>query len=103
MPDGGRDEAYGSEVGRPIPQPLPAPAAALAPMPAQNGDIGRRYGKMPTPTDGLWTEITKDLVVKEAIVEMGYEYEETDDFYYIIAYLRYVSHDLRVAGKILTI
>ncbi|KAI9684120.1 MAG: hypothetical protein M1829_003390 [Trizodia sp. TS-e1964] len=28
--------------------------------------------------DDMWTEITKDLVVKEAIEEMGYEYEETD-------------------------
>lgn len=55
------------------------------------GGLGPQYGRRRDPTDGLWTEITKDLVVKEAIEEMGYEYEETDDFYYIIAYLRYVS------------
>ncbi|KAH8660716.1 hypothetical protein BGZ60DRAFT_111619 [Tricladium varicosporioides] len=37
----------------------------------------------------LWTEITKDLVVREAIVELGYDFEETEYFYYIIQYLRY--------------
>ncbi|KAI6714764.1 hypothetical protein JHW43_002732 [Diplocarpon mali] len=37
----------------------------------------------------LWTEITKDLVVREAIEEMGYDFEETEFFYYIIQYLRY--------------
>ena len=39
----------------------------------------------------LWTEITKDLVVREAIEELGYDYEETEFFYYIIQYLKYVS------------
>ena len=44
----------------------------------------------------MWTEITKDLVIKEAIEERGYEYEETDDFFYVIEYLKYVSlwHEL---------
>ena len=41
--------------------------------------------------DKMWTEITKDLVIKEAIEERGYEYEETDDFFYVIEYLKYVS------------
>ncbi|OQV03937.1 hypothetical protein CLAIMM_08907 [Cladophialophora immunda] len=97
MPDG-VDERYDSAVARPLPAPappLPAPLPAPipvhppAPLPSANGEIGRRYGKERDPKDGLWTEVTKDLVVKEAIQEMGYEYEETDDFYYIIAYLRY--------------
>lgn len=79
MPDGS-DEGYGSEVGRP------------APVPSSEGEIGRRYGGAKDPRDGLWTEITKDLVVKEAITEAGYEFEETDDFFYIIAFLKYVSH-----------
>jgi hypothetical protein len=78
MPDGS-DEGYGSEVGRP------------APAPTAGGEIGRRYGGAKDPKDGLWTEITKDLVVKEAITEAGYEFEETDDFFYVIAYLKYVS------------
>lgn len=80
MPDGS-DEGYGSEVGRPV-------AGA-------GGEIGRRYGGIRDPREGMWTEITKDLVVKEAIIEAGYEFEETDDFYYVIAFLRYVSQDLR--------
>lgn len=37
----------------------------------------------------MWTEITKDLVSRAAIEEMGYEYEETEYFYYILTYLRY--------------
>lgn len=44
----------------------------------------------PMQKDRLWTEITKDLVVREAIERAGYEYEETDQFYYIFAYLHYV-------------
>lgn len=35
----------------------------------------------------LWTEITKDLVTREAIEEMGLPYEETEYFYYIFEYL----------------
>jgi hypothetical protein len=42
------------------------------------------------PTD-MWTEITKDLVIKEAIQRSGYEFEETEFFYYVMDYLRYVS------------
>lgn len=88
MPDVS-DEGYGSEVGRPAPVPVPAPAPA--PAPAAGGEIGRRYAGVKDPREGMWTEITKDLVVKEAITEAGYEFEETDDFFYVIAYLKYVS------------
>lgn len=35
----------------------------------------------------LWTEITKDLITREAIEDCGYQYEETDLFYYIFEYL----------------
>lgn len=42
--------------------------------------------------DRMWTEITKDLITKEAIEEMRYEYEESDDYFYVMEYLRYVSH-----------
>lgn len=45
----------------------------------------------PKPKD-MWTEITKDLCCKEAIESMGYDYEETDYFFYVMEYLRYVSH-----------
>lgn len=41
--------------------------------------------------DKLWTELTRDLVVREAIEECGYECEESEGFYYVMEYLRYVS------------
>ncbi|KAK2743371.1 hypothetical protein FQN55_007310 [Onygenales sp. PD_40] len=53
------------------------------------GRIGRRYIGVKDKRDGLWTEITKDLVVKEAIERRGYDYEETEYFYYIMAYMKY--------------
>ncbi|KAI1246547.1 hypothetical protein MGN70_013447 [Eutypa lata] len=37
----------------------------------------------------MWTEITKDLVVREAIEQSGYDYEETEYFFYVMEYLRY--------------
>jgi hypothetical protein len=39
----------------------------------------------------MWTEVTKDLVCREAIDSMGYSCEETDEFFYVMEYLRYVS------------
>jgi hypothetical protein len=39
----------------------------------------------------MWTEVTKDLVLREAIDQMGYSCEETDDFFYVMEYLKYVS------------
>ena len=39
----------------------------------------------------MWTEITKDLVCREAIEQSGYNYEETDYFFYVMENLRYVS------------
>lgn len=53
-------------------------------------DRGRRFVGQKPKTDLMWTEITKDLVVKEAIEELGYDYEETDYFFYVMEYLRYV-------------
>lgn len=38
----------------------------------------------------MWTEITKDLIVREAIEELGYDYEETEFFFYVFQYLKYV-------------
>jgi hypothetical protein len=68
---------------------------------------------MPAPvsskpkTKDMWTEITKDLVIKDAIEAMGYDYEETDFFFYVMEYLRYedvlqlveVSDDIRRRRK----
>ena len=57
-------------------------------------EIATDFGN-PGPVKGrpkdMWTEITKDLVLKEAIDSMGYDCEETDDFFYVMEYLRYVS------------
>ena len=39
----------------------------------------------------IWTEVTKDLVSREAIDKVGYEYEETDEFFYVMDFLKYVS------------
>lgn len=35
----------------------------------------------------VWTEFTKDLVARQAIEDLGYQFEETDHFYYIFEYL----------------
>ncbi|KKA18680.1 hypothetical protein T310_7377 [Rasamsonia emersonii CBS 393.64] len=56
---------------------------------SQNGRIGRRYTGPKEKRERLWTEITKDLVVREAIERLGYEYDETEYFYYVFDYLRY--------------
>ncbi|EEU41032.1 uncharacterized protein NECHADRAFT_99337 [Fusarium vanettenii 77-13-4] len=48
----------------------------------------------PAPPKDMWTEITKDLVVREAIEEVGYEYEETKEFFYIMDYLKYLQDDV---------
>lgn len=87
-PDG-EDEGYTTDPQRPAPRPMRQPEPEPEPP-----TIGPRYGARRDPKDGLWTEITKDLVVKEAIKEMGYEYEETDDYYYIFKYMQYVSAPL---------
>lgn len=99
--------------GSPAPVPLPAPAPPREPSPAPRESRDRlsvsvydrereidiekvtdrrvsRPSPKPQPKD-MWTEITKDLVVREAIEELGYEYEETQQFFYIMDYLRYVS------------
>lgn len=50
-----------------------------------------------------YTEVTKDLVVREAIERAGYDYDETDHDFCIYEYLRYVwlwFHSFRVVGRI---
>ncbi|KXJ93700.1 hypothetical protein Micbo1qcDRAFT_158554 [Microdochium bolleyi] len=37
----------------------------------------------------MWTEITKDLVIREAIHKCGYTCEETEYFFYVMQYLSY--------------
>lgn len=50
----------------------------------------RKYVGVPPKEDKMWTEITKDLVIREALVDAGYDFEETKDFFYVMVYLRYV-------------
>ena len=54
-------------------------------------DRGRRFVPQKSEKDRMWTEITKDLVTEEAIKHAGYEFEETESFFYVLEYLRYVS------------
>ena len=54
----------------------------------------RKYVGVRPKTDNLWTEITKDLVTREAIEGFGYEFEETEYFFYVMEYLRYVRPPL---------
>ncbi|DAA75334.1 TPA_exp: Conserved glutamic acid rich protein [Trichophyton benhamiae CBS 112371] len=54
-----------------------------------HGTVAKRYVGVKEKCEELWTEITKDLVVKEAIEEAGYDYEETADFFYVFSYLEY--------------
>jgi len=69
-------------------------------------DFGVQSPSKPKTKD-MWTEITKDLVVKDAIDAMGYDYEETDYFFYVMEYLRYedvlqlveISDDIRRKRK----
>lgn len=53
---------------------------------------------MPKSRD-MWTEVTKDLVVREAIDELGYDYEETEQFFYVMQYLKYVSQSLSLSTQ----
>ena len=48
----------------------------------------------PRKAPDTWTEITKDLILREAIEELGYQYEETEFFFYVMQYLRYVRDTL---------
>lgn len=93
------DRIYEGEFGAPNPR-SPPPAPLPPPPVAQNTreeeiriterriTEGTQKGRT---KDKMWTEVTKDLVIKEAVEELGYEYEETEEFFYVIEYLRYVS------------
>ncbi|EME44947.1 hypothetical protein DOTSEDRAFT_70857 [Dothistroma septosporum NZE10] len=97
------DRIYEDEYGSPInghrsPPPLPPPPPASAP-PRESRETKEEIKITHTHTneerprdrkrDKMWTEVTKDLVIKEAIEEMGYDYEETDEHFYVIEYLKY--------------
>ncbi|CAI7625498.1 unnamed protein product [Penicillium glandicola] len=54
-------------------------------------EMGRVAQKVMDPKEtrnDRWTEIAKRLIVREAIEQMGFEYEETRTSYYIFSYLQ---------------
>lgn len=92
------DRVYEAEYGNGYSSPPPLPIAPPPPREAREEKeeikITHTRGggeEKPRKRDKMWTEVTKDLVIKEAIDEMGYECEETDEHFYIIEYLKYVS------------
>ncbi|KAF2748180.1 hypothetical protein M011DRAFT_494033 [Sporormia fimetaria CBS 119925] len=106
---------HGVERARsPTPPPPPSPprdeTLEIA-IRRRDGDDERAtdYGLPSTSSrkKDMWTEITKDLVLKDAIDAMGYDYEETDYFFYVMEYLRYedvlqlveISDDIRRRRK----
>jgi hypothetical protein len=56
-----------------------------------NHSVGEFNVKPRKKDKDMWTEVTKDLVLREAIEQMGYSCEETEDFFYVMEYLKYVS------------
>lgn len=50
-----------------------------------------------------YTEVTKDLVVREAIERAGYEYDESAHDFYIYDYLRYVRYSLPLLSPPLSV
>ncbi|GKT92498.1 conserved glutamic acid rich protein [Colletotrichum tofieldiae] len=107
-------ERDGAPISAPAPLPEPSPRDSRDRLSLQVYDReteieiektkdrapGRRQ---PTKRNEMWTEITKDLVIRDAIVELGYDFEETEYFFYIMQYLKYddvlelvqVSDDIR--------
>ncbi|KAK4864372.1 hypothetical protein LT330_009899 [Penicillium expansum] len=54
---------------------------------AEMGRIAQQVTDPEETRNDRWTEIAKKLVVREAIEQMGFEYEETRTCYYIFSYL----------------
>ena len=54
----------------------------------------RRSKARPVKRSSTWTEITKDLVSEAAIKAAGYVFEETENAFHVMEYLRYVSINL---------
>ncbi|KAI4240169.1 MAG: hypothetical protein L6R40_005302 [Gallowayella cf. fulva] len=61
----------------------------MAPREVERMEQGRRYVGEKDKKEKMWTEITKDLVTEDAIKHLGYDFEETEFFYYIMSYLKY--------------
>ena len=93
------DQRYDSEYGNglqspaPPPQPLPPPESRRDDYRDNRSNETRinEDTKRGKTKEKMWTEVAKDLVIREAIEEIGYEYEENQEYFYVIEYLRYVS------------
>lgn len=96
------DRVYDSGYGNGYPAPAPAP---LSPPPREEYRDTRstevrieKESRSGRTRDRRWTEVTKDLVIEEAIKEMGYEFEESDGYFYVMEYLRYVGLSISPGG-----
>ena len=88
---GGRRHLDGVRRSERYEEPPPPPEESRELTIIDNRDRGRRFEAERPKKERMWTEITKDLVSEEALKERHKEYEETDQFYYVMEYLRYVS------------
>ncbi|KAA6413806.1 MAG: hypothetical protein FRX48_02168 [Lasallia pustulata] len=86
VPEAGELEVYG---GREKEREREREVVETRELVVDTRDRGRRFVAEKTKEDVMWTEITKDLVIKEAIEECGYGFEETEFFFYVMEYLRY--------------
>ncbi|KAM0333501.1 hypothetical protein ACHAQA_002164 [Verticillium albo-atrum] len=91
-------ERDGAMVPAPVPQPTPRDSRDRLGGYDRELEIEidrtrdrRSSGRAPPKPkqDQMWTEITKDLVCREAVLECGYDFEETEDFFYVMQYLKY--------------
>lgn len=73
------------------PSPEPRSSRDRLSIHLSGGDRDKRVSLRPKePVLETWTEITRDLVNKEAIRRMGYPYEKRGRFFYIMQYLHRV-------------
>lgn len=91
-----RDDAPAPAPRAPSPKPAPRPRESVTWDREREIqiDIERNKDRRPSrppPAKDMWTEISKDLVAREAIEQMGYEYEDSPMFFYVMEYLQYVS------------
>ncbi|KAF7719624.1 Uncharacterized protein PECH_003484 [Penicillium ucsense] len=84
IPSPARDEVV--EVSRSLEVVEVAPKAVVQEELEVRGRVEQQV--VAERPDERWTEIAKDLVVREAIERLGYEFEETRKFYYIFSFLQ---------------